>query len=83
MSTTEEMASLIEKLDTEQRAITAHFIKNMEAGAIAPDFIARAMDFIHRHYTDYLLRDDDYCTSSDDAERLLLLKDLFSGRELI
>lgn len=31
MTTIEETASLMEKLDAEQLAITAHFIKNMEA----------------------------------------------------
>jgi|GEM_PF-1417912 len=87
MSTIKELTGLLQKLDEDQLAVTAHFIRNMEAGDIAPDFIAQAMEYIHRHYTDILLRyQGDYCTDSRDADRvayLLLLRDLFSCKELI
>lgn len=87
MKITAEIIKSLENLDEEQFKVTAHFIKGMEDGVFAPAFIAESLDYIYRHYTDYLLRHDDgYCPDARDADRvsyLLLLKDLFTCSDLV
>jgi len=87
MKITAEIIKSLENLDEEQFNVTVHFIKGMEDGAFAPEFIAKSLDYIYRHYTDYLLRHDDgYCPDERDADRvsyLLLLKDLFTCSDLV
>lgn len=87
MKITAEIIKSLEDLSEEQFAVTAHFIKGMEEGAFAPESIAASLEYIHRHYTYYLLcHDDGYCPDERDANRvgyLLLLKDLFTCKELV